>query len=292
MMAGQPYYMAGPNVPTDATNYTLYRKSDASKSYMGIDLVLNKRLSNKWFANASFTWQSLKSYWGNDYFDPTNYDAFNGKPYGDWGGGASGKLAVLMYTRWMAKVSGLYQLPLGFDISGTFNAREGWRIPNYYWLYDDRRPEPRRRPVGRHLSHRLSQGRPAHILERHDAHREEDQHRDGPPVPHGRLLQHLQLGHREPVLREVLRRRLHGQRRRSGPAPRRHQLGLRQQRHHQRDPQPPHLEIRGPVRVLRSRRRSRSTHSTQKHESPPRPSPGRAFSFPGPGHLTIGPGLR
>ncbi len=141
-MAGEPYYMAGPNVPTDATNYTLYRKSDQYKTYMGVDLVLNKRLSNKWFANASFTWQSQKSFWGSDYFDPTNYDVFNGKPYGDWGGGASGKLAVLMYTRWMAKISGLYQLPLGFDISGTFNAREGWRIPNYYWLYDDLAPNP------------------------------------------------------------------------------------------------------------------------------------------------------
>lgn len=140
--AGQPYYMAGPNVPTDATNYTLYRKSDQYKTYMGVDLVLNKRLSNKWFANASFTWQAQKSYWGSDYFDPTNFDVFNGKPYGDWGGGASGKLAVLMYTRWMAKISGLYQLPLGFDISGTFNAREGWRIPNYYWLYDDTAPNP------------------------------------------------------------------------------------------------------------------------------------------------------
>ncbi len=142
MMAGEPYYMAGPNMPTDATNYVVYRKSDQYKTYMGVDLVLNKRLSNKWFANASITWQSQKSFWGNDYFDPTNYDVFNGKPYGDWGGGASGKLAVLMYTRWMAKVSGLYQLPLGFDISGTFNAREGWRIPNYYWLYDDLAPNP------------------------------------------------------------------------------------------------------------------------------------------------------
>ena len=138
--AGQPYYMAGPNVPTDATNYTLWRKSDQYKTYLGIDLVLNKRLSNKWFANASFTWQAQKSYWGSDYFDPTNFDVFNGKPYGDWGGGASGKQPVLMYTRWMAKVSGLYQLPLGFDVSGTFNIREGWKIPHYYWLYDEGAP--------------------------------------------------------------------------------------------------------------------------------------------------------
>ncbi len=138
--AGKPYYLPGPNWPTTSTNYTLYRKSDAYKTYMGLDLVLNKRLSNKWFANASFTWQGNKSYWGSDYFDPTNKWAFEGKPYGDWGGGASGKLSVLMYTRWMVKVSGLYQLPLGFDISGTFNAREGWKIPHYYYIEDDDAP--------------------------------------------------------------------------------------------------------------------------------------------------------
>ncbi|MCK7527584.1 MAG: hypothetical protein MZV64_63240 [Ignavibacteriales bacterium] len=141
--------------------------------------------------------------------------------------------------------------------------------------------------MGRHLSHRLSRGRPAHILERHDAHREEDQHRDGPPVPHGRLLQHLQLGHREPVLREVLRRRLHGQRRPVGRAPRRHRLGLRQQRFHQRDPQPPRHGVRGPGSSSKEQTQKQTHPQQQKHESPPRPSPGRAFSF-GPGHCCCG----
>ncbi|MGE5741191.1 MAG: hypothetical protein ACM32H_04060, partial [Candidatus Aminicenantes bacterium RBG_16_66_30] len=138
--AGRPYYLPGPNWPTTSSNYTLYRKSDASKTYMGVDLVMNKRLSNRWFANASFTWQNMKNHWGTDFFDPTNQWAFDGTAYGDWGGGASGKLSVLMYTRWMFKVSGMYQLPFGFDISGTFNAREGWKVPHYYWLEDDNAP--------------------------------------------------------------------------------------------------------------------------------------------------------
>jgi hypothetical protein len=138
--AGRPYYLPGPDWPTTTTSYTLYRKSDAYKTYMGVDFVLNKRLSNKWFANASFTWQDNRSYWGSDFFDATNRWAFEGKPYGDWGGGASGKLSVLMYTRWMFKVSGLYQLPFGFDISGTFNAREGWKIPHYFYIEDDAAP--------------------------------------------------------------------------------------------------------------------------------------------------------
>jgi hypothetical protein len=66
----------------------------------------------------------------------------DGKPYGLWGGGASGKTAVLMYTRWMAKISALYQLPYGFDVSGTVNAREGWKVPNYFYMYDYDAPNP------------------------------------------------------------------------------------------------------------------------------------------------------
>jgi hypothetical protein len=55
----------------------------------------------------------------------------DGQPYGHLGGGSSGKATVLMSIRWMAKLGGLYQLPYGFDVSGTINAREGWKIPHY-----------------------------------------------------------------------------------------------------------------------------------------------------------------
>ena len=132
--AGRPYYLPGSNVPTTSTRYSLIRKSDNYYTYKGIDLVLNKRLSHKWYMNASVTLQAQNSYWGNDFFNPTNQWALDGKAYGDWGGAASGKVAVLMHTTWMVKISGLYQLPWGFNISGTFNAREGWKIPNYFYI--------------------------------------------------------------------------------------------------------------------------------------------------------------
>ncbi|MDP2916033.1 MAG: TonB-dependent receptor [Candidatus Aminicenantes bacterium] len=132
--AGRPYYLPGPNMPTTSTRYRLIRKADNYYTYKGLDLVLNKRLSHKWYMNASITLQAQNSYGGSDFFNATNRWAFEGKPYGDWGGGASGKVAVLMYTTWMVKISGLYQLPWGFNISGTFNAREGWKIPNYFTI--------------------------------------------------------------------------------------------------------------------------------------------------------------
>jgi len=134
--AGRPYWLPAAGYPTTSSRYTVYNLNDDYYTYTGVDLILNKRLSNKWMMNASFTWQAQKSYWGDEFVNPTNQWAFDGQPYGDWGGAASGKQSALMYTRWMFKLSGLYQLPLGFNVSATFNAREGWRVPHYFNLYD------------------------------------------------------------------------------------------------------------------------------------------------------------
>ena len=134
--AGRPYWLPSATYPTITSRYTLYRTGNDFFTYKGVDVVLNKRLSNKWMMNASFTLQAQRTYWNGDYFNPTNQWMFDGQPYGDNGGASSGKTNVLMYTRWMAKLSGLYQLPWGFNVSGTFNAREGWSVPNYFTLRD------------------------------------------------------------------------------------------------------------------------------------------------------------
>jgi hypothetical protein len=140
--AGRPYYLTTADYPTVGSDYGMVKKNNAYNTYTGIDFVLNKRLSNKWFMNASFTLQDQRNHWGTNFLDPTNQWMSDGKPYGLWGGGASGKTSVLMYTKWMAKISALYQLPYGFDISGTINAREGWKIPNYFYMYDYDAPNP------------------------------------------------------------------------------------------------------------------------------------------------------
>jgi hypothetical protein len=140
--AGRPYYLPASYYPVTGTDFGVTRKSNAWNTYMGLDFVVTKRLSNRWFMNGSFTFQNQKAYWGTDYFDPTNKWALNGEPYAMAMGGASGKINVNMYTRWMAKLSGLYQLPYGFDISGTMNAREGWKVPHYNWIYTRESPNP------------------------------------------------------------------------------------------------------------------------------------------------------
>ncbi len=140
--AGKTWYLPNASFP-GPTPYRMVDKSNAYRTYFGLDFVLTKRLTNRWFLNASVTLQDQRLHWGDAYIDPTNKWALDGKPYGNSGGGADGKTSVQMYTRWMAKVSALYQLPLGFDVSGTFLAREGWKIPTYVTLaYSGNDPWP------------------------------------------------------------------------------------------------------------------------------------------------------
>ncbi len=134
--AGRPWYVLRGDIPPADYNYVSI--GDNYNTYWGLDFVVTKRLSNKWFMNASFTFQDQRQYGGNTWLDTTNKWMTEGKAYAQWGGGASGKTAVAMYSKWMAKISALYKLPWDVDLSGTFQAREGWKVPHYFYIEDDR----------------------------------------------------------------------------------------------------------------------------------------------------------
>lgn len=130
---GRSWYLPVEDFPGD-TPYRMVDKSDSYRTYIGLDLAVTKRLSKRWFMNASLTLQDQRVHWGESFIDPTNQWALDGKPYGNQGEGAGGKVDVQMHARWMAKISGLYQLPAGFNVAATLVAREGWKIPNYIVL--------------------------------------------------------------------------------------------------------------------------------------------------------------
>ena len=98
--------------------------------YYAAQLVLTKRLSNKWMLDASFTYSDWRFYYGGDYTNPSNVDFWDGGVVAPESGG-SGLTDIYVNSRWMAKLMGLYQLPYGINISGTFIAREGYVIPRY-----------------------------------------------------------------------------------------------------------------------------------------------------------------
>jgi hypothetical protein len=135
-----------------ANNYTYglfaTNRPDYETTYNGIELQLNKRLSNRWMAHGSFTWSDWKEKVDNvatGCIDPTNQ---TGQAAGIWEGAqvrgsscADGEIVydyngvTFINAKWAFNISGMYQLPLNFSISGSFYGRQGYPIP--YYVADD-----------------------------------------------------------------------------------------------------------------------------------------------------------
>ena len=108
--------------------------------------MFHKRLSHGWMLDGSFTVQNQVQHFGeNGYLNPTNNWALDKRPYSPYIGGASGKISQYIFSRWMGKLSGLYQLPYGFNVSMTIVARDGFVIPEYFNVIDYTAPNPRDR---------------------------------------------------------------------------------------------------------------------------------------------------
>jgi hypothetical protein len=126
------------------TVYTNYDKTH--HRYLGLKLEATKRLSNKWMMAASVV---LQDWSRRDYLEeqlvpagykPTNWDYYVNGPF------ALGALneGYFINSRWIIKLNGLYQLPLGFNVSWNFRIREGYPVDRGYpvkqfmgaWLQD------------------------------------------------------------------------------------------------------------------------------------------------------------
>lgn len=123
--AGKPLYYWKAGIRSLYPRYRTQRP-DYYQDFIGGELRLTKRLSNRWMFNASFTLQTERQHWGaKGYLDPTQKWAYDGQIYAPSMGGGSGKISVRVFSHWLAKMSGLYQLPYDFNVSFTFNARQG-----------------------------------------------------------------------------------------------------------------------------------------------------------------------
>ena len=139
--AGKPWYVWGAGVKNLSDRYVTNTPSDYNDIYWGLNLRFQKRLSNRWMLNSSFTYQSQTTHWGAGYpLNPTDQWATDGQPFAYSIGGASGKVSMPVFSRWMLKAQGLYQLPYDFNVSFTFNAREGHIIVSEIDLVDDTAP--------------------------------------------------------------------------------------------------------------------------------------------------------
>jgi len=142
-------YGINPDVPRPP-GFTYTNRDDYDQTYHGVDLVLTKRLANRWMARGSFTYNWNKQHVGTGgCVDPTNIvpgqtgDAGNPQTgytaqtcaddvvVGFRSTGSGDKGSVFLSSKWQFYLNAMYQLPLGFNIAGAFFGRQGYPI-NWY----------------------------------------------------------------------------------------------------------------------------------------------------------------
>ena len=106
---------------TTLTNQNLWR------DFNGIEASATKRMANHWMLNTSYTYNSTLVHYGttNAYQDPTNITLRDGFQY-DYLTTGSGLGNVYVNTKWLFKLSGMYEAPFGFNLSAFYNARQGY----------------------------------------------------------------------------------------------------------------------------------------------------------------------
>jgi len=133
------YYVPNFQQPTVIT---LSNIPDFNRSYNGVELTGRKRMANRWLMNTSFAYNSTVVNYNSfpssvnnqatgttgtvtTSEDPTNLTTRNGGQY-DYLTSGSGVGNVYVNAKWLFKLSGLYQAPYGINVSGFYNARQGY----------------------------------------------------------------------------------------------------------------------------------------------------------------------
>jgi hypothetical protein len=118
------YYVPNASYLTnyDSGTYTLYQ---------ALQLIFSKKLAGGWMLDASFTYADWTYHYDEaTYFDKTNFEYYQDGANAPQSGG-SGITGIYVNSRWQFKLSGLYQLPWGINITGVLQAREGYVVPYY-----------------------------------------------------------------------------------------------------------------------------------------------------------------
>ena len=112
-----------------------------SRDFNGFEITGRKRMSNRWQMNTSFAFNSIVYNYGdfpgsNNMSsstattnplseDPTNRAVRDGNQY-DYLTSGSDIGNVYVNAKWLFKLSGLYELPYGLNVSAFYNARQGY----------------------------------------------------------------------------------------------------------------------------------------------------------------------
>jgi len=132
--AGVNYYLLDSD--WTGTPYYSHQLTSRSYTYTGLEFTISKRLSDKWMLDGSISYMHQKAKWGDAYVNETNFWALHNAEYAPYLGESAGRIGQYIFTPWTLKLEGLYQLPMDFNVSFTFNARAGHVVPHYMTIVD------------------------------------------------------------------------------------------------------------------------------------------------------------
>jgi hypothetical protein len=117
----------------ETTKEWYQQRPDYNNKYFGLEITFKKRLTaaSRWMVNGSFTFQRWRQYFTSEYGYGNNYCPTSHAPVDLLGGTPES----YMSPRWMAKLGFAVQLPWKLNLAGSFNAREGFVMDNYYIDY-------------------------------------------------------------------------------------------------------------------------------------------------------------
>lgn len=126
------YYEPTRQVPTA---YIVRNTPDQYRDFNGLELTVQKRMSHRWQALFSYAYNNAVDHWTlNSIEDPTprtgggfeNSTFFNGSMQYAPETSGSGVGGIFQNAKWMAKLSGVVQGPLGINIAANYQIRQGY----------------------------------------------------------------------------------------------------------------------------------------------------------------------
>lgn len=140
--ANRPYYLLRGDIPSTVYQIRMQRP-DYARHYYEMTLAVNKKMSEHWMANASFTLcKDSMSFGENGYYygDPDETEVYGINPTTRWA--FEGRQSYSRMPRWMFKFQGLYKFPWDINLAMTLYGREGSVIDEYVTIVDYNAPNP------------------------------------------------------------------------------------------------------------------------------------------------------
>jgi hypothetical protein len=136
------YYQPNFLIP-GVSNLTNFTSDQYNRTYNGVEVTARKRMSHHWLMTTSYAYNStivnMNGFAGDAANglqvtgtpeDPTNRTQRNGGQY-DFATSGSGIGNVYVNAKWLYKLSGLFQLPGDVNVSGFYNARQGYPFERF-----------------------------------------------------------------------------------------------------------------------------------------------------------------